>query len=1051
MPKQFFALDSTHGSFAAAIAALATANAANFSYTPTLVQRSATYDSDIKIIAAVVEEGDLTGDLADLADAAVPNDLCQHRWYSAESFRMSGFQQLGESVRSYWGVAGRTAMFIRPQQGTSRTADNYGAGDGSNWYNALNGPQDPAINGGTNTIWQSGKDYFICGGGPNGDSHCRWGDFGAGGNPDASNGLAGQGELSAVDATGLGEAGRIRVASDPDMPGMFLGTFTLWHQHNNGLAWEEYDPTNHIYVQGGFQGGASGQYIGQTSAVWEADCEDITQDGTTLIQRHCLKGKTSLSDLNGDGGRGRYHAQAAYPSATDWAAVLTFDGTSTYADVTTAANNATAADVTVLAVSAADGAGILFGMSAPFSRILATPSTNGVGTYTGEFVYSKGSGTWGAFNNSVNAVNSFKTSPAGPFPGTALVFNPVSDWATDTIDGVGPYYWVFFRKTGGTVSTAPVVSQLRARKDAVFVHRWNDAAPVRGLCTGEGANSAGYRFNLLESGPKGNFEFFRYRIAGINQHETWCDVSASATDMILSGCQMIIPGDMRYRAGTPAWTFRAASYGTRWWSIDDHLHTDKADAFIQGILERVQAGIDAGINLNDHGVEPDLTAFDDLGDWNDVLGPNNGPYGSGSSNWAFIFDGHKTRRPGDSFDGMNDTAIFTVSGGDNHGLAHYGNHDGTNDSYKRIAIEKGNNSIDFYASATGNNDMPVAGASSAMKNLKFSHGYCSGVGSQVDVHSPKAIAFENDPDVGLYDDGTGGNTGNQVYFWGAKDMRKPDNSGAAFFVAATSNLQKVHYCYIDNPGTGGAYGTNGGFSNAGPRSTNVFRATTADSLTDLTANLKDTGNTASALFPTGVADECLYLGVVRYVQRRFTFDITTAGVGGPTLAWEYYNGSSWAAVSNLSDGTSGFTVDGTVTFDRPAAAPFTRGSKDIYAIRCRIVSGSFSVVPQAVEIGTEIGCGSIDFQFNRIKNVDTASGCCVARLVHSAGVPFLNTGVVIDKNNIIELGAGQSSSTAFWILNGTSSHDQASWEALSKLALTSDALQDSEFGPNTLV
>lgn len=47
-----------------------------------------------------------------------------------------------------------------------------------------------------------------------------------------------------------------------------------------------------------------------------------------------------------------------------------------------------------------------------------------------------------------------------------------------------------------------------------------------------------------------------------------------------------------------------------------------------------------------------------------------------------------------------------------------------------------------------------------------------------------------------------------------------------------------------------------------------------------------------------------------------TLTLGTNGVGG-TLAWKYWNGTAWTAVSGLVDGTTGFTASGTVTFTMP--------------------------------------------------------------------------------------------------------------------------------------
>jgi hypothetical protein len=93
--------------------------------------------------------------------------------------------------------------------------------------------------------------------------------------------------------------------------------------------------------------------------------------------------------------------------------------------------------------------------------------------------------------------------------------------------------------------------------------------------------------------------------------------------------------------------------------------------------------------------------------------------------------------------------------------------------------------------------------------------------------------------------------------------------------------------------------------------------------------------------------------------RKVVFDNAngTAGVDGGSLAtvWEYYNGSTWASLSGVTDGTSAsskaFTAvaaDGqTLTFTVPSdwTALSLNGSQNLYFIRCRITAGSYSTNP----------------------------------------------------------------------------------------------------------
>lgn len=1031
MPVQYFLLDSNHADYTAALAALATLDAAKYSFTPTQTLRDQSGDVTLKIVKANVTEAELNGntDLVNCRTANYPNEFCRHRFSSLENFRaLGGFHMLGESVRGFAGISGQDYKFIRPQLGaSSTTADNYGEhADGSSHYDACNGESDPELdvaNLGT-AIWNKKTAYYFADG-----VHCTRAHplLQA---PDQTNGVTAMGNIIVEDAT-LAADDKIFVTCDWDMmPAIILGGYTLWDTHSN-LPWEEY--TTGIYVNGAFSdNGLSGQSVGEGSGAVlnDADVEDITLDATTLLKRHKLKGQATLAALTGN--PGRFYSQGNGDEVVLDSVFV--DDTSTFTDVTTEAGDGTANDFEVLAVSAPNGSAIYFGADTEFSGFLMNLSQVQVGG-TGVWEYSRGESGWNTFTNIDDPSSGFTSGTGNQW----LQFNPKADWATDTVNAVSRF-WVRWRKTSGTVTQAARGDQIQSRPAAMFIHRWNGAAPTRGLCS---SSLTGIRLDL---NGKGNCEYVRCRTIA---NRAWNGSWNEATDITVSGGQYAEAGAMSYASGTPVKAFQPCAYGTRHWSIDDHLHKDKSDPFIQSILAKVQDGIDAGINLAEHGVEPDLAAFDDLGEWCDFVFVGTGPYGSGSVNWTFTIDGMKVRHPGDKLNNDSGDEVVNADTVDNHALAYYGNHDHTNDTYKRIGVETGNNCIDFYAQATGNTDAPVDGASSAHKNAIFSHGYCSGVGNQDDVHTPVAIIFENDPDVGHYDDGTGGNTGNKVYFWGAKDMRNALDDGGGFEVTSSDDTQEFKYCYIDNPGTDGAYSTTGGFSGNGPRSTNVLTFDGTSTFVDITDNVKRSGNTATELYPTGAAGEILYLGIRDRHLRKFGVTITTAGVGGPTLAFEYHNGTSWTAVTNLSDGTSGLTTSGTITWDRPAdAQQVLINGLTYHWARIRIVSGSFSTIPQSDEIDTYLACGSVDFQFNRIVNVDAAVNCRVGWLLHGVGTAFTNSGIIIDDNNVIELGAGQDSTTQFYGISGVNNYTLASWQAFTKPALTTDALQDSVFGTN---
>lgn len=67
--------------------------------------------------------------------------------------------------------------------------------------------------------------------------------------------------------------------------------------------------------------------------------------------------------------------------------------------------------------------------------------------------------------------------------------------------------------------------------------------------------------------------------------------------------------------------------------------------------------------------------------------------------------------------------------------------------------------------------------------------------------------------------------------------------------------------------------------------------------------------------------------------------IGTAGAGTWTIVWEYYNGSTWASPSNVSDGSNGFRNSGAqdIKFDRPSDwAKTTVKTISAYWLRARV-------------------------------------------------------------------------------------------------------------------
>jgi len=94
-----------------------------------------------------------------------------------------------------------------------------------------------------------------------------------------------------------------------------------------------------------------------------------------------------------------------------------------------------------------------------------------------------------------------------------------------------------------------------------------------------------------------------------------------------------------------------------------------------------------------------------------------------------------------------------------------------------------------------------------------------------------------------------------------------------------------------------------------------------------------------------------------------TIKIGTAGVGVWTITWEYYNGSAWAALAGVTDGTAGFTAaagDHNVTFTRPADwATVALGGLTQYFIRGRVSAyTSIATQPKGTQ-AWRLGAGDV--------------------------------------------------------------------------------------------
>ena len=118
-------------------------------------------------------------------------------------------------------------------------------------------------------------------------------------------------------------------------------------------------------------------------------------------------------------------------------------------------------------------------------------------------------------------------------------------------------------------------------------------------------------------------------------------------------------------------------------------------------------------------------------------------------------------------------------------------------------------------------------------------------------------------------------------------------------------------------------------------------ATAADVFTDQTRQAGNTTVNDFSFMPAteAVGDKCVFGHEEPFSQ--IEVNVGTAGVGG-AVAWEYWNGAAWAALTSLTDATTGFTVAGTnlVTYAIPDdwATTTLGGLGPYYYIRARVTT-----------------------------------------------------------------------------------------------------------------
>jgi hypothetical protein len=214
--------------------------------------------------------------------------------------------------------------------------------------------------------------------------------------------------------------------------------------------------------------------------------------------------------------------------------------------------------------------------------------------------------------------------------------------------------------------------------------------------------------------------------------------------------------------------------------------------------------------------------------------------------------------------------------------------------------------------------------------------------------------------------------------------------------------------------------------------------------TDATETVIEGVNTPLSMPLTGTF--VVVIGAQQWPFRRAQIRLTQTGAGGATVAWEYWNGA-WTAIpgTGFTDGTSGLTASGTVTFTKPGDwVANTIGTRTCFHIRARVTAGSFSTTP----IMDQCRGNQTNFflRGRRIRILEPEVG-----LFWSRANTFFNGQALVDMDDItIRPKAGFNIETDDIARFGSSSDFRtlAELQAMTKSASTTDAPEDSTFFTN---
>jgi hypothetical protein len=125
-----------------------------------------------------------------------------------------------------------------------------------------------------------------------------------------------------------------------------------------------------------------------------------------------------------------------------------------FTDETTEANEDTGDDMTLFPATPAEDDAYYFGFSVPLGHMILNITTAGAGTYTLTWEYWNGS-AWSALTVGEDETGSFKNAGLGN-----INFTIPADWAANTVNSQGPFYFIRAVIDAGTTTTVPLAGQV---------------------------------------------------------------------------------------------------------------------------------------------------------------------------------------------------------------------------------------------------------------------------------------------------------------------------------------------------------------------------------------------------------------------------------------------------------------------------------------------------------------------------------------------------------------------------------------------------------------